>query len=419
MYGLEQAGYDLVQVLLDRAHKVGVEFVAGLRMNDRHGGSESRPFSKEHPEWQLKDLPGGMDYKYEGVRQAVLSFVEELLDRYDVDGIELDWMRWCHMFRPSEAQKNTPLLTQSMEGMRKLVDRAAQKRGRDKLMIGVRIPQTLAECQTLGFDVNAWVRQRSVDYICPSDFAVMDFNIRTEDFVELTRGTACKVYPAVFPIIRWGNDSHTHSAASYRAAANNYYAFGADGVSAYNYQYHWRGDRESDHGWPDALGYLTALREPKATAPGERRYVFFPLSVVSLLPLQYTTGVVKNDRISILRGCTVPMGSMGFRIAEDLKNPRLSGMLEFKAVGLVEADELEISLNGQIIPASSIRREFIADGQSAEEGFEPPAYHRYRLDLADPPVKFGDNRLTVFVLNSAGEEHIEVQEIEVFVWEDQ
>ncbi len=411
----EEAGYDLVQVLLDRSRKDGVEFIGGLRMNDRHGGTERRPFCTEHPQWQLTEFRGGMDYKHEGVRQAVLSFAEEFLERYNVDGIELDWMRWCYMFRPSEAERNAPHLTDFMTRMRKLVDHAAVRRGRGKLLLGVRIPQTLEECRTLGFDVNAWVQQGSVDYICPSDFALMDFNIRTEDFVALTRGTACKVYPSVIPIIRWGNDSHTHSAESYRAAANNFYAFGADGISVYNYQYHWRGDRKSEHGWPGALTTLTELRAPDAITHGERRYMYYPLSLVSRLPHQYVTGVVKNDRIGILRGCTVPMGSMVFRIAEDLKDPHLTARLEFKAMGLVEADELEISLNGEAVP--SIRRQFVADGQPAEEGRELQAFHRYRVDLADSPLKFGDNTLTVFLLNSVGSEDIDVQEIEVFVRE--
>ena len=111
----------------------------------------------------------------------------------------------------------------------------------------------------------------------------------------------------------------------------------------------------------------------------------------------------------------VPMGSMVFRMAEDLKDPQLSALLEFKATGLVEGDELEISLNGEVIPATSIRREFMADGQSAEEGYERPAFHRYRIDLADQPLAFGDNRLTVFLLGGAGEEDIDVQEVEILV----
>ena len=83
----EQAGYDLVQTLLERSHKNGMLFLAGLRMNDRHPGSVESPFSQENPDWQLKELGAGMDYKYEGVRNDVLAFTKECLDRYDVDGI--------------------------------------------------------------------------------------------------------------------------------------------------------------------------------------------------------------------------------------------------------------------------------------------------------------------------------------------
>ena len=102
---------------------IGMQFLAGLRMNDRHPGSVESPFYRENPKWQLGygegDYRGGMDYKYEGVRDAVLGFTEELLERYDLDGIELDWMRWCHMFIPCEAEENAPMLTHFMAKLRR------------------------------------------------------------------------------------------------------------------------------------------------------------------------------------------------------------------------------------------------------------------------------------------------------------
>ena len=246
----EDAGYDLVQTLLERSHRNGMLFLAGLRMNDRHNRSAESTFGHENPDWQLKELGAGMDYKHEGVRRTVLAFTEEFLAKYDVDGIELDWMRWCHMFQRSEAEANAPLLTDLVTKLRRIVDDAGRKRGR-RLIVGMRIPQTLDECRSLGFDVKTWIQQGLVDYICPSDFFYTDFNIRTEDFVALTQGTTCKVYPSVHPKIADGNLRHTHSPESYRAAAKNYYAFGAAGISAYNYQYHWRSDmgrRTSGHG---------------------------------------------------------------------------------------------------------------------------------------------------------------------------
>lgn len=98
------------------------------------------------------------------------------------------------MFERSEAVQNTPLLTDFMAQMRKLLDKASQKRGRDKLLLGVRIPPTMEECRLLGFAVKAWVQQGLVDFISPSDF-----NTRTKDFTALTEGTQCKVYPSVHP----------------------------------------------------------------------------------------------------------------------------------------------------------------------------------------------------------------------------
>ena len=37
-------------------------------------------------------------------------------------------------------------------------------------MLGARIPQTLAECRALGYDIATWVKEGLVDYIAPSDF---------------------------------------------------------------------------------------------------------------------------------------------------------------------------------------------------------------------------------------------------------
>ncbi|MBM3804701.1 MAG: hypothetical protein FJW26_20595, partial [Acidimicrobiia bacterium] len=50
---LENAGYDFAQILLDRSRQKGMEFLGGLRMNDRHGDAGKTEFGKAHPEWVL------------------------------------------------------------------------------------------------------------------------------------------------------------------------------------------------------------------------------------------------------------------------------------------------------------------------------------------------------------------------------
>ena len=405
----EQAGHDLVQTLLERSHKNGMLFLAGLRMNDRHPGSAESPFSQENPDWRLKELGAGMDYKYEGVRNTVLAFTEECLARYDVDGIELDWMRWCHMFKRAEAEENAPLLTELVAKMRGIVDDAGRRRGRG-LILGMRIPQTLAECKSLGFDVRTWVRQGLADYICPSDFFHTDFNLRTEDFVALTQGTKCKVYPSVHPNISVDNNRHVHSPESYRAAATNYYAFGAYGISVYNYQYHWRSDMGSEDEWPRALSYLTELRDEKVVAPGDRRYMYHPL-----WPEEAPTHARKHDVVELARESKDWSAPLRLRMAENLTARHLSATLEFKVTGMAEGDAVEVQLNGQAIPGEKVTRMLAANGQSAEQGRALPPFWLYRLPLSSPPMKSGHNELCLRLTAGAGTEQPVAQEFEITV----
>jgi len=265
---LHESGQDQIAILRDRCRKHGMQFLVCLRMNDRHGIARTATFYVENPDLRLDGYPGGLDYKHARVRNKVLAFIAEVLDRYDVDGIELDYMRWCHVFRSEEAVKNTPLLTDMTRKARVLVDAAAKKRGRRKLLLSVRIPQTLDECRRLGFDVKTWVRERLVDYICPSDFFFSDFNIAVENYVALCRGTDCKVYPTIHPLIQV-NHPENITRANYRALARGFYACGAAGLSTYNYQYNWRRWTGGTRGPGTAVPLLSALADLLGKRCGE------------------------------------------------------------------------------------------------------------------------------------------------------
>ena len=432
---LAEAGYNPVDIMIDRCHEHGMEFIACFRMNDRHGGAVGR-FISDHPEWQLKRVGGGppVNYAYEPVRQEILAYIEELLASYDVDGIEFDYMRWCHMFEPGEGQQNAHLLTDFTRKTRQLLDAAAQQRGRSRLILGVRVPQTLEECDYLGFDVATWIKEGLVDYVVPSDFFYTDINAKTEDFVELTEGTNCKIYPIIDPALCWGDRVGVANLANYRAAAQNFYAYGADGIQTYNYQWHWDNQRiwgypESKprparagrispaYMWPAALGYLRELRDPQTVSQGDRHYLFHPLWEKGA-----PTGTVKDDRIHLDRAQTGAQSSQRFRVAEDLSNPKLRATLQFKAVDLAKDESLEIRLNGTVVPGRYTTRRLFSDGQSAWHGRELAAYYLYVIDLdwgmLDPPIINGDNELTVRLLpaQGQGEGLVTIDALEVYVY---
>lgn len=411
---MEQAGYDLVQVMLERTRSQGMQFLAGLRMNDRHGDPWATPFGQEHPEWRLREQNiRGFDYRAAGVREAMLEVAREVLNRYDVDGLELDWMRHCHVFNPSEAPQSAPILTDFVKQMRAVVNQAAQRRGKDKLLLGVRVAQTVEECQSLGYDVRAWVQDGLVDFICPSDFFYNDFNVRTDEFVTLVRGTSCKVYPSIHPKMAEGHFNDVPTAANYNAAARNFLAYGADGVSVYNYHYHWRADMGSESDWPAAMSYLTPLRDMASVSRGPRHYQFYPLWPPGKCP----TGAQFDKTNTIVLRAKQPTGSVRFRLAEDLADRSLRAQLRFKVLGDVEADRLQVSINGHVLPATTLERKPVP-GRAEEDGRPLPPFLYYSAPLDATLARWGDNDLQLAwdpSPDSAGEAELLAQEFEVIV----
>ena len=425
--GMDAAGIDCLKVLIDRCHSHGMQFIGDIRMNDRHG-VPAKGIMKEHPEWAL--FGGAYDYAFDGVRQAMLDFTKEVLDGYEVDGIEYDYMRWCHMFKPGEGKKNAHLLTDFTRKTRKLLDDAAKRRGSERLLLGVRVPQIIEECDLLGFDLETWIKEGLVDYVVPSDFMHTDTNMKTEDFVKLTEGTDCKVYPALhnrFAMDKPNEHYRLMNLANFRAAAQNFYAFGADGISPYNYQWSFerravahRSSAYASYMWPAALGWLADLRDPADIAEHDRHYLLHSLNKKSAT----VGGYHIDDNIYLDRAKPVLEGTRRFRLAEDMSNPRLRATLQFKAVGMADGEKLKIRINGAEVPIDYITRVFDKNGQSVFEGDTLPAFREVTIDLnwettgRKQPLVFGDNELAVSLTPSPDkkEGEVSIEELECYVY---
>ena len=407
-----------MDIMIERCHRRGIEFIATFRMNDRHSSTPGR-FVSDHPEWRLSSHE--VNYEHEPVRREFLAFVEELLTSHEVDGIQFDYMRFCHVFEAGEGEGHAELLTDFTAKARALLDAAAKRRGRSRLMLGVRVPQTLEECRYLGYDVASWIKEGLVDWVVPSDFFYTDFNARTEEFVALTKGTDCKIYPGIHPVTCSGDAVGINTLSNYRAAARNFYAYGAHGLEAYNYQYHWgrrigRTPPWSATLWPAALGYLGKLADPNQIAEHDRHYRFYRLWDSA------PTSFNKDDRIKLDRAQPDPEGTRRFRLAEDLADPKLRGILQFKAVGLVDGEALEVKLNGTAVPGRWTIRKYYKDGQNKWQGRPLGAFYEYTIDLGrgpkPPPTVHGDNDLFVRLMDKeeGNQEQVTIDEVEVYVY---
>ena len=80
---------------------------------------------------------------------------------------------------------------------------------------------------------------------------------------------------------------------------------------------------------------------------------------------------------------------------------------------MVEGDRLEVSINGNTVGGDKIERHFDADGQSENEGRKLRPYFGHRMPVPMAHFVHGDNTLEVRLATSAGEEPVDVQEVEV------
>jgi hypothetical protein len=116
-----------------------------------------------------------VDYDSSQVRQFVKDAVKEVLDNYDVDGIQLNFMRhgvffrrtawWGQAARADEIGAMNTLLAD----IRALTNAAAATRGHS-VLISVIVPDSSSYAKFLGLDLKNWVENGNVDLITGGDY---------------------------------------------------------------------------------------------------------------------------------------------------------------------------------------------------------------------------------------------------------
>ena len=166
-----------LHLVCDFAHGHDMEAFASVRMNDVHDSfmdaNAMTVWKRIHPEFMV-DTRGTLpefelyttaqDFSHEAVRRRKIEIIEEICQRYDVDGFELDYIRHPVLF--SRRMRGEPctteeiaIITSMMEEIRSLTDAAAERRGRP-LLIAARVPDTFGTCLDNGMDVVTWLEER-------------------------------------------------------------------------------------------------------------------------------------------------------------------------------------------------------------------------------------------------------------------
>lgn len=237
---LFDAGIDPYAVWIRRCREKGVSPWVSMRMNDVHGCDDPKFFRnaswyKEHPEFRLD--PSGtnacrfmqqLDYAHPEVRAYTMAQVKEVAARWPADGMELDWMRFGHVFRPNEELKNAPILDAFMR------EASAAIRSTGK-QVAVRVPYDHEVCEEFGFNVVRWAKEGLVDVVIPAPFIRSASDLPVGKWLEALAGTKVRLVPDLGCEVSCSGRAHVPTV--YRGVAESFFAQGADGVCLYNLPY--------------------------------------------------------------------------------------------------------------------------------------------------------------------------------------
>ena len=375
-----EAGTQPLDILIEQTQKRGMTFIAGFRVNDNHGhqakqqGVGIAEFISSHPEWNLTEFPEGdyyrlsepLDFSFDEVRDFTFGVVQEVVERFDVDGIELCFRD--HAYFPfGKGCERMPLMTELVRRIRVMLDERSRAKGRE-LLLGARVFPTPEECRELGLDVETWIADSLIDYVSPQDGMYSDFNLPYAAWAEMTRASDCRLYPALLPwtSVRARNrlDQIPLSHANCRGLVQTFYGAGADGVSIYN---HFCACWHAPF-YPQALQIFRELRDPERVAAGSRHYVFDPTWAGCAgfgADGRSSTGAMCWRKIVLSRETQGAAGEYRFSLYEDASRIRPAALL-FRGFGLLEDDELDVRLNGKAIPPELIGRTRETDAPQAE-----------------------------------------------------
>jgi hypothetical protein len=417
---LYEAGHDPLRVMVERLQDAGIGVLAGIRMNDHHGDIGSwTSWEQEHTEWSLGKDTGDrgwravgdlrqMDYAIEGVREHRLAIIREIVTKYPVNGIQLDFGRTAP-FLSEPKRENAKFMTQYVRDVRHILDSAANG-NRGELMLGAILPWDLGFCQGEGLEADRWIEERLVSHVSPGEWYYSDWNMPLTNWRQMTEGTGCKLVPLmlgnVSPIEEWENgkktllgDNRLLDGPKIRALAESFYGHGADGVMFYNFYVGAFGDY-----YPSLRAWTDPTRIPHMS----RQYFF--CRRVRYMPTEHGTFGIGDafDRFP-LRGVD-DEAEYPFYLAAELAGS--TAAFRFKLKSMTEGYEITVTLNeSPLVPDRIMREEFQPD--------DVPPYQvaAWEASVSMPPLRLGENQIRVKLQNcgSGRFEPIEVGEFELQV----
>jgi len=289
IHKLIQQGTDSLEVMTNFCHQHGLEVFWSMRMNDNHDSTTPYllcQWKKDHPQYLMgtkeQKFPYGcnkwsaVDYTLSDVRDKVFRILKNVATRYDVDGLEYDFFRHPHYFKPQMTgepvtQEHCDMMTEMASRIREMTKNTAKRRNRP-MLIAVRIPDSVGYCKAIGLDVVRWLKEDLIDIITGGGYFKLE---PWENLAKLGQQYKVPVYACFVSrrIMEGGEPEVSTSPTAlkrWRGEALNAWKAGVNGIYTFN-RFNPRDQIFRELGDPELLKTLERIDQTKYA--GEKGYL--------------------------------------------------------------------------------------------------------------------------------------------------
>lgn len=246
MLKVHQEGVDYPTRVIARCRQREMSPWISLRMNDCHENDvPNHPFHGsfwvKNPQLRRQNCTGYfascLDFAQREVRDYYMALIKETLDRYDVDGLELDFMREPYVFSADKEKEGTPILTAWLREVRQRTNEAAVKRGHP-IRLGVRAPSRPETALGMGLDAVTWAQEGLIDLLVVTPrWATLEFGMAIPEWRQQLGNSKVTLAGGLEVLYRPmpGSPPEVVSPELAHGAASLVFADGADAVYLFNY----------------------------------------------------------------------------------------------------------------------------------------------------------------------------------------
>jgi hypothetical protein len=399
LHQLIDDGHDPLQLAIDRCRARGLWLLPGSWVNFEGGDRETAgglgrktDFVYDHPEYEVGEEederaegvnPRRFSFLHEEVRHQRFVLFEELLCRYETDGVDLDLADHVPLCRFDEVETLAPVLTDWLRRLRRVADEAQRAQGRRKRLL-VRIPADPGAWLVLGYDVATWVQDGIVDgLVCLSGLmhGSADTGVDLTTAIDLAAGTDCLVLSGFSQTVARAGQVQAPPQMVWAAAANAH-AQGADGFGLAD-------ACTFPDGWPwTATQYDTwrLLESPDLLATTDKQYRV--RSTGTRPAPAWLPGGAPPLPAALEEGTPI---HLDLRVADDLVRWERAGRVESVRlrvrISAIEAslNEVQVRLNNLVLPDELLQLNDI-NYRLTSSGAVGPYGYVYEFEL--PPERF-------------------------------